>query len=154
MTYRIEALSPEPFACLIDLSDQELAARRARRVRATGGGYPCRVSLEEAGEGEELILVNHLSHDVDTPFRAAHAIYVRAAAAKAPLYRNEVPDIIDCRTVGLRGFDTAGMLRAGSLAMPGEADRKIRELFSNEDVATIHIHNAALGCFLAKAERD
>lgn len=154
MTYRIQGLSHEPFSHLFGLNDEELAALRARRVRAAGGGYPCRVSLEDAGEGEELLLLNYVSHDVDTPFRTAHAIYVRETAAEAPVYCNEVPGLIDRRTVSLRGFDVAGMLRAGLLAMPGEADRSIRELFADPEVAIIHAHNAALGCFLAKVERD
>src|SRR5688500_2569376 len=86
MTYRIQGLDPAPFRPLFQLSDDALRERRARRVKAAGPGFPCRVSLEEARDGEQLILVNHVSHDVDTPFRASHAIYVREAADEAPLY--------------------------------------------------------------------
>lgn len=154
MAYTIRGLDPEPFEALLAAGDDELARRGARRVRAAAAGYPCRVSLEEAAEGESLILLNHVSHDVAGPFRTAYAIYVREEAAEAPVYRDAVPAMVDRRTLGLRGFDAQGMLRGALLAIPGEADARIRELLSNPEIASIHAHNAAQGCFLAKAERD
>jgi hypothetical protein len=154
MAYRIEGLDPEPFAALFDLGDEALAARNARRVTADSPtAYPCRVSLRDAAPGELLVLVNHVSHDVPTPFRTAYAIYVRRDAEPA-IYVDETPLYLESRTLGLRGFDADGMLRGGLLAMPGEADTKIRELFERPDIATIHAHNAAVGCFLARIERN
>ena len=102
MAYRIEGLAREAFAPLFGLGEGELAARNARRVRAEGSGYPCRITLEEAEEGESLILVNHVSLDAPTPFRASHAIYVREAAGAPPVYRDEVPPVLDKRILGLR----------------------------------------------------
>ena len=153
MTYRIDGLEPGQFAGLFELSDEALAARHARRAVASGPGYPCRITLEEAEPGEELVLVNHVSNDAATPFRASHAIYVRRAD-RAGSYVDEVPAIFATRTLGLRGFDSEGMLRGALLALPGEADAKIRELFEQPEVASIHAHNAALGCFLARIERN
>ena len=152
MAYRIAGLEPEPFEALFGMSDVELAERNARRAVADGPGYPCRVSLVEAEPGEALVLVNHVSNDAATPFRAAHAIYVRNGVERGR-YEDEVPAIFATRTLGLRGFDSEGMLRGALLAPPGEADARIRELFERLDVAEIHAHNAALGCFLARVER-
>jgi hypothetical protein len=154
MAYQIEGLAPAAFAHLFHLSEDELAARNAVRVIAEeGGGYPCRVSLADAAPGDELILLNHVSHDVPTPFRTTYAIYVRKHAAPAS-YVDEVPDYLDRRTIGLRGFDAQGMLRDAAVAMPGEADAGIRTLFEEPRIATIHAHNAAHGCFLARIERN
>lgn len=153
MAYTIEGLAPEPFEPLFAMSEDELAARHARRAVADGPGYPCRVSLEEAEPGEALILVNHVSQEAETPFRAAHAIYVRQGAERGR-YADSVPAIFATRTLGLRGFDSGGMLRGALLALPGEADARIRELLGRPEVAEIHAHNAALGCFLARIERN
>jgi hypothetical protein len=153
MAYRIEGLAPDPFAALFGMSDEALAERNARRAVADGPGYPCRITLEEAEPGEELVLVNHVSNDADTPYRASHAIYVRRAD-KAGSYTDEVPAILATRTLGLRGFDAEGMLRGALLALPGEADERIRALLERPEVASIHAHNAALGCFLARIERN
>ena len=111
------------------------------------------MSLAEAEPGEELILVNHVSNDVDGPFRTAHAIYVRKDAATGA-YADETPLYLASRTISLRGFDGDGMLKDGLLALPGEADAKIRTLFDNPEIATIHAHTAAYGCFLARIERS
>lgn len=153
MAYRIEGLAPEPFAALFDLGDGELAARNARRVTADSPtAFPCRVSLRDAAPGEDLLLLNHVSHDVPTPFRTAYAIYVSRDAQPAS-YVDEAPPYLDSRTLGLRGFGADGMLKGGLVAMPGEADARIRELFERSEIATIHAHNAAVGCFLARIER-
>lgn len=153
MAYRVEGLAPEAFAPLFEMDEAELAQRNARRAMADGPGYPCRVSLEEAMPGEALLLVNHVSNDAPTPFRTAHAVYVRNGVERGS-YTDEVPAIFDSRTLGLRGFDSEGMLRGALLALPGEADARIRELLERPEVAEIHAHNAALGCFLARIERN
>ena len=154
MAYRIERLAPDTFESLFGMTDGELASRNAVRMTADSPtGYPCRVSLQDAAPGEELILLNHVSHDVSTPFRTAYAIYVRKGAEPAS-FTDEAPDYLDRRTLSLRGFDEAGMLRDAALAMPGEADAGIRALFDRPGIAIIHAHNAAQGCFLARIERN
>lgn len=153
MAYRIEGLDPGAFAALFELGDAELAARNARRVRADSPtGHPCRVSLREAAEGEELLLVNHVSNAAPTPFRAAHAIYVRKGA-RPGRYVDTVPPIFASRTLSLRAFDRDGMLRDGVLVGPGEADAAIRALFERDSTDILHAHSAAYGCFLARIER-
>jgi hypothetical protein len=155
MAYRIAGLSPAPFEGLFGLSDEELAARNAVRMTADKKpGFPCRVTLEDAEPGETLILVNHVSNDVPTPYRTAYAIYVREGAFDPAQYIDAVPPVFEGRTLSLRGFDADGMLREALLALPGEADAKIRELFAQPDIATIHAHNAAAGCFAARIERN
>jgi hypothetical protein len=155
MTYRITGLSPEPFAKLIGASDHMLSAAGAVRVTATADkGWPCRISLEDARAGEALILLNHTSHDVATPYRSTYAIYVREGAARAATYIDQTPPVFEGRPLGLRAFDSSGMLRDAALALPGQADAKIRALFDSPQVAYIHAHNAAHGCFAARIERD
>lgn len=154
MTYLIEGLGPDRFAPLFALDDADLAAINARRVTATADrGFPCRISLEDAKAGEELILLHHVSHDVATPYRSAYAIYVRPGVS-AGCYRDETPPAFEGRTLALRAFDTDGMLRTARLAGPGEADGAIRDLFADAGISYIDAHNAAYGCFAARIERD
>lgn len=155
MTYRISGLQPAEFQPFFGLSVAELEARGARRVVATAKpGFPCRVSLTDAEPGERLILLNHVSHDAQTPYRSSYAIYVREGAAEPALFVDEVPPVFKGRPLALRGFDAEGMLRGAALAMPGEADATIRALFEQPVIATIHAHNAAYGCFVARVERN
>lgn len=154
MAYRMEGLAPAAFESLFGLLDEELAGHRAKRVIADGPGYPCRITLEDAEPGEELLLVNHVSHEDEGPFRTAYAIYVRREAVRAASFTDEAPPYLDKRTLGLRGFDAEGMLKGALIAQPCEADARIRELFENTEIDTIHAHNAAFGCFLARIERN
>ncbi|HKX88020.1 MAG TPA: DUF1203 domain-containing protein [Sphingopyxis sp.] len=154
MTYSIRGLSPESFVPLFALDDAGLAAINARRVTATADrGFPCRVSLEDAKAGEELILLHYTSHDVETPYRSAYAIYVRPGV-EATRWRDEVPPVFEGRSLALRAFDADGMLRTARLAGPGEADGAIRDLFADASISYIDAHNAAHGCFSARIERD
>jgi hypothetical protein len=153
MTYRIEGLKPAEFANLFKMNDADLAGLNAVRMVADGPGFPCRVSLVDAKAGESVILLNYTSHDVATPYRSAYAIYVREDGSDAEVYIDRPPPVFEGRPLGLRAFDASGMLRDAALAMPGQADEKIRALFGNPDIAYIHAHNAAHGCFSAKVER-
>lgn len=153
MTYRIAGLDPAPFAPLFALSDAELAERGARRVTASADrGFPCRVSLDDARQGESLILIHHTSHDVATPYRSAYAIYVREGAEPGE-FVDAVPPVFAGRPLGLRGFDAQGMLRDARLALPDEAEAAIQSLFAKPEIAYIDAHNAAHGCFAARIER-
>lgn len=154
MAYRISGLDPAEFAHLGGADDAQLAQHCAARVTAKAKpGFPCRVTLEDAEPGEAMILLNHVSHDVATPYRSSYAIYVREGATVAADYLDEVPPILEGRPLGLRAFDASGMLRTAALALPGQADEKIRAVFADPDIAYIHVHNAAHGCFAAKVER-
>lgn len=155
MSYMISGLPMAPFAPLFDMAETELAALGALRRRADADrGFPCRVSLVDARAGEELILLHHVSHDVATPFRSAYAIYVRAQAQETKPYVDTTPPVFAGRALALRGFDADGMLRGATLAAPGEADPAIRALFARDEIAYIHAHNAAHGCFAARIDRN
>ena len=82
------------------------------------------------------------------------AMLEQVREAIALWHTDETPDYLGKRTLSLRGFDEGGMLKDALLAMPGEADAQVRALFGRPDIATIHAHSAAYGCFLARIERN
>jgi hypothetical protein len=152
MTYRITGLDPTPYRPLFGLSDAELESRGMRRMTVTTKpSFPCRVSLLDREIGETVILFNHVSHDVANPYRASHAIFV--ADAPQGEYVDEVPPVFEPRILSLRAFDADGMMADALITQPGEADSGIRKLFDNPDIAYIHAHNAARGCFSARIDR-
>ncbi len=154
MTYKIEGLKRADFAHLFAMNDAELNEHNAVRVTSDADrGWPCRVSLEDAKAGENLILLNYVSHDVATPYRNAYAIYVHENADEAEAFIDCTPPVFEGRPIALRGFDGNGMLRNAALALPGQADEKIRALFEGDDIVYIHAHNAAHGCFSARVDR-
>lgn len=154
VAFRILGLPRLAFDRYFAMNSAELAENSACRVTADADrGFPCRVSLEDACEGEELILLNYVSHDVTNPFRTAYAIYVREQARDRAPWVDALPPVFDGRMLSLRGFDQQGMLCDARLAQSGEAEAGIRALFENPLIACIHAHNAIPGCFAARIER-
>ena len=155
MTYIVKGLDPAPFTGLFGLPDEELAKRGIVRMTVTKKpSFPCRVSLTDRDLGEQVLLLNHVSHDVANPYRASHAIFVTEGADAPAEYVDQVPPVFETRVLSLRGFDAQGMMAEALLTQPGEADAGIRKLFANPEITTIHAHNAARGCFSAKIERN
>jgi|SRR5688572_14486564 len=154
MTYGISGLDPAQFAHLIGLNEEELARHGATRMIADGRpSFPCRIQLDDAKAGESLLLVNHLSHEGNNPYRASHAIFVSETATEPAVYEDEIPPALARRILSLRAFDRQGMMADAALAQPGEADAAIRQLLANDAVDHIDAHNATRGCFAARIER-
>ena len=153
MTYQIKGLEPAPFAPLFTLDDSELEARGMSRMTVDNPNFPCRVSLRDCELGDEVILLNHVSHEAANPYRASHAIFVSRSATEAASYADTVPPALDRRILSLRTFDSDGMMVDAALAQPGEADAVIRQLLANPAADHIDAHNAIRGCFAARIDR-
>jgi Protein of unknown function (DUF1203) len=154
MSFCIRGLPSEQFAHLFDLSDEELASRGAiRRVADNRApGYPCRVSLTDSREGDELLLVNYEHHDVQSPYRMRFAIYVRKGEESYHAI-NEVPEQLRIRTLAVRAFDNLGMMIGWELVDGKDLEAAIERLLANPQPAYLHIHYAAPGCYAARVER-
>ena len=154
MTYRISGLEPSQFAHLIGLGEEQLALHGAVRMTVDAfPGFPCRIQLEDAALGDSLLLVNHVSHAGNNPYRASHAIFISESALAAASFENVVPPALDRRILSLRGFDGAGMMVDAALAPPGEADLLVRRMFADEKVDHVDAHTATRGCFMGRFER-
>lgn len=151
-SFRISGLPADDFNDLFALSDAELEARQARRMIAQNGGFPCRISLTDAAPGDAVILVNYEHHRVDSPYRSSFAVYVREHEQRFDAV-DEVPLQLRKRTLSLRAYDAAGMLRTADIVAGRELEAGIAALFSDPDVAYIHAHFAKPGCYAALIER-
>ena len=152
MTYQITGLDPAQFRPLFGLNDKELASLDALRMTVTEKpGFPCRVTLEDRDVGEQVLLLNHVSHD-GGPYHASHAIFVSDGVPAA--FIDEVPPVFTGRVLSLRAFDDKGSMVEAALAQPGKADAIIRKLLANASVHHIDAHNATRGCFSARIERS
>jgi hypothetical protein len=154
MSFQITALAAEPFAEFFAMSDQALADHLAVRLVATAKpGFPCRVSLADAEVGEELILVNHQHQAGASPFRAAHAVYVRKGARQARPAVDALPEQLTSRTLSLRAFDDRAMIVAADLVEGDDLGAALERLLAGSNAAYVHIHFAKYGCYAARADR-
>ena len=153
MDFRIEGLAPDPFQPLFSLDDHALAARGARRrVADHNPGFPCRVSLEDAEPGEEVILVNYEHHAVDSPYRAAGPIYVRRSAPRFS-ETNVVPAMFRHRLMSFRSYDVSGMMVGADVREGTAFEAAVDSLFADSSAAYVHVHNAKPGCFACRVDR-
>jgi hypothetical protein len=154
MNFQIHALPSEPFAPLFALSDDALRAHAIRRVVAdASGGFPCRVSLQDATEGERLLLLPYEHHSVDTPYRASGPIYVRENAIPAQPAANEIPLLLRRRMLSLRGYDAKGMMRSAEVVPGVEIEAAIARIFAIDRIVYLHAHYALPGCYACRVER-
>lgn len=152
--FRLVALSNETFAPLFDLSDEDLRAAGARRMRADAKpGYPCRVSLADAEVEDEVILLHHVHHDVASPYRAAGPIFVRAGVATATPAAGEIPPMLLARPLSIRAYDGEAMMVAAEVAAGDGVEAAIERLLERDDVDYLHLHNAGPGCYNCRVER-
>lgn len=155
MPFVIRGLSPEPFRPLFALDDATLAMRNIRRVVADADrGFPCRVTLEDARQGETLLLLPYLHHDVAGPYRASGPIYVRERALQGPAaeLHDALPPSFPRRLLSLRAYGADGLMRDAEVVEGGEALGHLPRLLGVPGVAYLHVHNARPGCYACRVD--
>jgi hypothetical protein len=153
-SFRLVGLEPSRFDPLFALDDAQLRAHDAIRVRADATpGYPCRISLEDAQPGDELLLLPYEHQPARSPYRASGPIYVRRGARPAVLAPGELPPYVTRRPISLRAYDAHDMMVDAGVAEGDALRPEIERLLRDARVRYIHLHNARRGCFSCKVER-
>jgi hypothetical protein len=153
-SFQLVGLDATPFELLFALPDAELAPRGAvRRVADESPGYPCRISLQDAALGEELLLLPHVHQPALSPYHASGPIYVRRGVAQQRLPVNTVSSYVTTRLMSVRAYDAAHTIIDAAVCEGAVVAAEISRLFSNPLVAYIHLHNAKRGCFSCRVER-
>jgi hypothetical protein len=155
MSFVIRGLSPEPFRALFALDDAALTARNIRRVVADADhGFPCRVTLQDAKQGDALLLLPYLHQDAAGPYRASGPIFVSEAALQAaPVeFRDTLPPSFPRRLLSLRAYDADGMMRDAEVVEGVDAPPHLQRLLDLPGVAYLHVHNARRGCYACRVD--
>jgi hypothetical protein len=109
--------------------------------------------LADAEIGETVILLPFVHHDVDSPYRASGPIFVRQNVKESTVPPGEIPEVVSSRTMSVRAYDRNGMMLDGSVVLGSEIKTHIENLFANQKIAYLHLHNAGAGCYSCKVER-
>jgi hypothetical protein len=154
MTLRLVPL-PAP---LPDLDDLPPGAVR-HVVADAPRSFPCRRCLRDAEPGEALVLLPYDPFLGTSPYRQPGPVYVheRACAPRpddlALDAGRPAPDQLTRRRLSLRAFD-ADHLMVGAEVTDGAVVTDVAQtLLADPDVAYVHVHNAAPGCFAVRVER-
>lgn len=87
------------------------------------------------------------------PFRASHAISLSETASEPYDRVDLVPEVLRRRMLSLRGFDGTGMMVAADLVDGRALEPAAARLLATADIAFVHVHFAAPGCYACRIER-
>lgn len=153
-SFQLVGIDHQPFEPLFQLPDEALARLGAMRQVATAQpGFPCRVSLEDAQIGDELLLLPYWHQPAASPYRASGPIYVRRGATRRTLPVGEVPRYVSTRLISLRAYDATHMMVAAAVSEGPHVAQQIVQFFAEPRTAYVHLHNARRGCFSCHAQR-
>ena len=155
MGFRISGLALERVEHLMRLEDAAgLAAAGVVELRVDEEhAFPCRVTLEDAVPGEQVLLFNFLHQPAASPYQASGPIFVRREAAHTRIAVNEVPDQQRRRLLSVRAYDARDWIVAAEVTPGTELEPIIERLFADPRVAYLHLHNARPGCYAARVDR-
>jgi hypothetical protein len=152
--WRLSGLDPAQFASLFALPDDALARLGAvRRTADERPGFPCRISLEDAPLGAEMLLLAYEHHRAHSPYRASGPIYVRRDARPSDLAPGEVPGCVTRRLISLRAYDADAMMVDATVCDGRDAAAALDGFFARRAVDYVHLHFARRGCFSCVARR-
>jgi len=155
MTFQFHSLDDQQFSHLYGLSDEVLREKGVIvYIADSKPGYPCRITLEDAEQGERLLLLNYQHLPTSSPYRSAHAIFVKDGASSKTYEPDQIPDVVFCRQLSVRAFDSGDMMLDAIVCEGKDLSEKMLELFSIPETTYLHVHTAKRGCFLASVTRD
>lgn len=155
MNFKITALDHTQFRPLFDLPDLELEQRGIKRMIVDEKpGFPCRVSLEDAEIGEEVILVSHEFHKANSPYQSQGPIFIRKGVHKKELESNEIPIMLNHRLLSFRAYDSNGFMKDATTEKGVNTRKVIEDIFKNTNIEYIHIHNSSPGCYNCEVRRS
>jgi hypothetical protein len=153
-TFQLSGLPHEQFEPLFRLSDEQLRSYGAvRRFATEDFGFPCRVSLQDAAIGEELLLLSHEHQPAASPYRASGPIFVRRGVNRSQLPAGLVPPYVTRRLISVRAYDAGHMMIDATICEGVAVAEQLEHSFSSADVVYVHLHNAKRGCFSCAAIR-
>jgi hypothetical protein len=154
MSYQLRGLEPALFEDLFALPDAELAARGMRWMRADQPvGFPCRISLEDAPVGEDVLLLPFVHQESRSPYRASGPIFVRRGRRQAAQIVDRMPSYLTLRPLSVRAYDAADEMLDADVVDGAAAAPLIERYLARPDVAYLHVHFARRGCFACRVDR-
>ncbi len=142
------------FQPLFDLDEVTLAARDMRRMRVDPPiGSPCRVSLEDAPVGEEILLLPFAHQDRRSPYRVSGPILVCRDLREARHIVGELPPYLTRWRLSLRAHDAADEIAEAAVIDGAAAEPLIEGYLARADVSYLHVHFARRSCYACRVDR-
>lgn len=154
MDFRITGLPLADFAALLPLDDDALRAQGIERVVVDApNAFPCRITLEDAVPGEEVLLLSYAHQPSRTPYASAGPIFIRRTAVATRSLINEIPEQQRRRLLSVRAYDHRDWMVDAEVTEGKEIEALINRFLANPEVSYLHVHNALRGCYACRIDR-
>jgi hypothetical protein len=154
MDFRITGLPLAHFASLQCLDEDALRAHGVTRVVADApNAYPCRITLEDAVPGEELLLLSYAHQPARTPYASAGPIFIRRTAVATRTVINSVPEQQRRRLLSVRAYDHHDWMVDAEVTEGTDLKSLIDRFLADTQVSYLHVHNARRGCYACRVDR-
>ena len=146
--FQIHSINAEEINSLLNLGENELKKLNiVKSIVDEKPGYPCRLSLQDAEIGEEVLLFTYEHHKVKSPYQSSGPIFIRTNAKKAALPKNEIPLMLRHRLLSLRIYDKDAMMIDARTVKGDILEDTLQDILTNTQVEYMHIHNSGPGCY-------
>lgn len=151
--FRISAIENN-FNHLFNLEEEALLKKGVvKMIVDAKPDYPCRVSLEDAEVGEEVVLLPFKHHNTNSPYQSTGPIFVRKNAVRKRLNINEIPEMLLFRLLSIRVYDKNGMMIDAKTIKGKALKDEIKQVLNNSAAHYIQIHNSSPGCYNCQVNR-
>ena len=154
MNFKITGLPIADFSSLLQLDDNALRkAGVTRCIVDAPNAFPCRVTLEDAVPGEEVLLLSYAHQSTRSPYASSGPIFIRRIAVATRIVVNEVPDQQRRRLLSVRAYDRCDSMVNAEVVPGTELELLIDRFLADTNVSYLHVHNARRGCYACRVDR-
>lgn len=152
------ALRTKVGLCLTPISDADAADLLARPdavllVADSYPGYPCRRCLRDAEVGDVVSLVSYDPFAGTSPYTQPGPIFLHSDGCRRFVPSDRMPAQLLRRQLAVRAFDDAHMMREARVVAGTCLEATARDLLEDGEIAYLHVHNAAPGCWAVRIDR-
>lgn len=153
MNFQFVALDHREFQHLFNLNDKELTEKSiVKQTVEQFPGTPCRITLEDALVGESVLLLPYNHQTAHSPYNSSGAIFVRNKPTIS-YGNNEIPKMFLHRLISIRAYDEKEMMIFADVCEGHSLKEKIMQIFENQKIKYLHLHNAKPGCYNCTVKR-
>jgi hypothetical protein len=147
MTYRIEAI-PAAELERIRAEGNDEAGNENRPFTEQEGGSPLRCCLRKSQPGERIMLIAYTPPGPAGPYAERGPVFVHANACDGYTADRGYPLAMTRSAQIVRGYDHNGNMAEATVETNAtDAERQLTKLAAQPHIRTVHIRNAAAGCF-------
>lgn len=126
------------------------------QTMSEGNGNPCRHCLKEITAGEPMLVLAHRPFSNIQPYAEVGPIFLCAKHCEAYPQNADIPKLYENRTMLVRGYTDNQRICYGTgkiIPMTALMDYAL-SLFSNKEIAFVHVRSATNNCYHFKVERQ